>query len=70
LLRIPLALLIPGWTGWGLNSIAIIISVTCALRATLIVAWAARGTWKRGLSRELRTAGTESGSSAEFSNRA
>jgi putative MATE family efflux protein len=70
LLRIPLALLIPSWTHWGVNSIAIIISVTCALRATLIVAWAARGTWKRGLSRELRTPGPDSAANAEFSNMA
>ena len=53
LARIPLAFLVPKWTGLGLSSIALLITVTVALRATLIVAWAARGTWKRGLSREL-----------------
>ena len=54
-LRIPLAFLVPRWTGLGLNSIAWVISVTCAVRATLILGWAARGTWKRGLAHELRT---------------
>jgi putative MATE family efflux protein len=56
LARIPLAFLVPRWTGLGVVSIALLISVTCMLRASLIVAWAARGSWKRGLSRELRSA--------------
>ncbi|MGH7741994.1 MAG: hypothetical protein ACRENS_08225, partial [Candidatus Eiseniibacteriota bacterium] len=60
LARIPLAFLVPRWTGLGVVSIALLISVTCVMRASLIVAWAARGTWKRGLSRELG-AGTELG---------
>ena len=54
LLRIPLAFLVPRWTGLGLLSIAWLISITCMMRATLIVSWAARGTWKRGLAHELR----------------
>ena len=48
-IRIPLAFLIPDWTHSGVTGIAWLITVTCALRATLIGAWAARGTWKRGL---------------------
>ncbi len=57
LVRIPLAFLVPRWTGLGLVSIAWLISVTCAVRAMLIVGWASRGTWKRGLARELSTSG-------------
>src|SRR5262249_3636265 len=60
LIRIPLAFLVPKWTGLGVVSIAWLISVTCAVRAVLIVSWAARGTWKRGLARELHgTRGAE-----------
>ena len=51
--RIPLAFLVPQWGGSGLMGIAWLISITCALRAVLIVAWAARGAWKRGLAGEL-----------------
>jgi putative MATE family efflux protein len=54
LVRIPLAFLIPMWTGTGVIGIAWLISVTCLLRAAMIVGWAARGTWKRGLHRELQ----------------
>jgi putative MATE family efflux protein len=67
LLRIPLAFLVPKWTGGGLVSIAWLISITCAIRASLIVGWAARGTWKRGLASELHAAegtGAASDSSA------
>ncbi len=53
LLRIPLALLMPRWTGLGVVAIAWLISLTCAVRSLLIVGWSARGTWKRGLAREL-----------------
>ena len=53
LLRIPLALWSPAW-GLGVLGIAWIITGTCIVRGLLIVAWVARGTWKRGLSRELR----------------
>jgi putative MATE family efflux protein len=56
LLRIPLAFLVPDWTGTGVVGIAWLITVTCVLRALMIVAWVARGTWKRGLARELRGA--------------
>lgn len=53
LLRIPLAFLVPQWTGTGVVGIAWVITVTAALRTLMIVAWAMRGTWKRGLSKEL-----------------
>jgi putative MATE family efflux protein len=53
LLRIPLAFVIPEWTGTGLLGIAWVITVTCILRTALILGWAARGTWKRGLQQEL-----------------
>jgi putative MATE family efflux protein len=55
LLRIPLAFYAPRWTGLGVLAIAWVISITCALRAIVIVTWAARGTWKTGLARELRS---------------
>jgi putative MATE family efflux protein len=53
LLRIPLALWSPAW-GIGVLGIAWIITGTCVVRGLVIVAWVARGSWKRGLSRELR----------------
>ena len=53
LLRIPLALWSPAW-GLGVVGIAWIITGTCMVRGLLIVGWVARGSWKRGLSRELR----------------
>jgi Na+-driven multidrug efflux pump len=53
LLRIPLGFLVPAWTGLGAVGIAWVITVTCIVRAVLVVGWAARGTWKRGLAREL-----------------
>jgi len=53
LVRIPLAFLVPDWTGTGVVGIAWVITVTCFARGLIIVAWAARGTWKRGLAREL-----------------
>jgi Na+-driven multidrug efflux pump len=53
LLRIPLAFLVPDWTGLGVLGLAWLISVTCVVRTIAIVAWVARGTWKRGLQREL-----------------
>jgi putative MATE family efflux protein len=56
LARIPLAFLVPDWTRSGVLGLAWLISVTCVLRALVIVAWAARGTWKRGLARELHGA--------------
>ncbi len=51
LVRIPLAFVVAG--RWGVMGIAWLITVTCIVRAALIVAWAARGSWKRGLAREL-----------------
>ncbi|TMQ73501.1 MAG: MATE family efflux transporter [Candidatus Eisenbacteria bacterium] len=53
LLRIPLAFLVPVWTGLGVLGLAWLITVTCAVRTIAIVAWVARGTWKRGLQHEL-----------------
>jgi putative MATE family efflux protein len=55
LLRIPLALWSPAW-GMGVNGIAWIITLTCIVRGGIILTWAARGTWKQGLKRELATA--------------
>lgn len=56
LIRIPLAFLVPAWTGSGVIGIAWLITVTAALRTVIVVAWALRGTWKRGLARELDSA--------------
>jgi len=56
LVRIPLAFMIPDWFGGGVIGIAWLISVSCAVRTMIIVGWVARGTWKRGLARELRAA--------------
>jgi Na+-driven multidrug efflux pump len=53
LLRIPLAFLVPHWGNAGVLGIAWLITVSCTGRAILLVSWAARGTWKRGLAREL-----------------
>jgi Na+-driven multidrug efflux pump len=53
LLRVPLAFWVPDWTGLGVVGIAWVITATCTVRGLLIVAWASRGTWKRGLHREL-----------------
>jgi Na+-driven multidrug efflux pump len=57
LLRIPLAFWIPDLFHNGPLGIAWVISVTCMVRALIIVAWAARGTWKRGLEKELHGVG-------------
>jgi putative MATE family efflux protein len=56
ILRMPLAFLVPEWTGTGVLGVAWVISVTCAVRSLLVVAWCARGTWKSGLQRELHGA--------------
>ena len=56
-LRMPLAFLVPDWTGLGVLGIAWVITATCMVRGFIIVGWAARGTWKRGLQRELHGAG-------------
>ena len=53
LLRIPLAFWVPDWTGSGVIGIAWLISVSCVIRTVIIVTWVARGSWKRGLQREL-----------------
>jgi Na+-driven multidrug efflux pump len=53
LARLPLAFLVPRWTGGGLLSIAWLITISCVLRTIAILAWAARGRWKSGLAREL-----------------
>jgi len=54
LLRIPLAFLVPHWMGNGALGIAWVITATCLVRGLIIVAWAARGTWKTGLRSELQ----------------
>jgi putative MATE family efflux protein len=57
IVRIPLAFLVPDWTGTGALGIAWVITATCIVRSLLIVVWAARGTWKQGLRRELHGSG-------------
>jgi putative MATE family efflux protein len=54
LLRIPLAFAVTRWTAMGVLGIAWLITVSCIVRSILLVGWAARGTWKRGLARELK----------------
>ncbi len=51
LARVPLAFLVPAWTGTALLGIAWVITVTCFVRMFLILGYAARGTWQRGLGR-------------------
>ena len=53
LLRIPLAFMVPHWGNSGVLGIAWLITVSCIARSTVLVGWASRGTWKRGLAREL-----------------
>lgn len=53
LARIPLAFLVPAWTHSGVLGIVWVITLTCMVRTLAILAWTARGTWKRGLAREL-----------------
>jgi putative MATE family efflux protein len=53
LIRIPLAFWLPQRMHNGVLGIAWLITITCNMRALLIVLWAARGTWKRGLAREI-----------------
>jgi putative MATE family efflux protein len=53
LLRLPLAFWVPDWTGLGVLGIAWLIAVTCIVRTMLIMTWVSRGSWKRGLHREL-----------------
>ena len=54
--RIPLAFMVPHWGNSGVFGIAWLITITCTLRAILLVGWTARGTWKRGLAREIHGA--------------
>lgn len=53
LVRIPLAFWAVQRFEPGVLGIAWVITVTCILRASAVLAWARRGTWKRGLAREL-----------------
>jgi putative MATE family efflux protein len=53
LLRIPLAFMVTRWGHAGVLGIAWLITISCTVRAVLLVGWASRGTWKRGLAREL-----------------
>lgn len=53
LARIPLAFVVPHWGGAGVMGIAWLITVTCVLRTAVMLTWAGRGTWRRGLAREL-----------------
>jgi putative MATE family efflux protein len=53
LVRIPLAFVVPHWWGSGVLGIAWLITVSCTLRAIVLVSWTARGSWRRGLAREL-----------------
>ncbi len=62
LIRIPLAFWVPDLMGNGALGIAWLITITCNLRTVAIVAWALRGTWKRGLAHELREPGTSASS--------
>ena len=52
LARIPLAFAV---ARFGLTGLAWLISITCVVRTVTILGWAARGTWKRGLRRELQS---------------
>ncbi len=56
LVRIPLAFLAARTWGMGVTGIAWVITVTCVIRTAVLLAWVARGTWTRGLARELRGA--------------
>jgi putative MATE family efflux protein len=53
LIRIPLAFIAPSIGGSGVRGIAWVITLTCLVRGLIIVGWAARGTWKSGLRKEL-----------------
>ncbi len=53
LARIPLAFLVPAWTGSGVIGIVWLITISCMLRTIAILAWVARGHWRSGLAREL-----------------
>jgi putative MATE family efflux protein len=53
LARVPLAFWVPDLMRNGALGVAWVITVTCVVRTLIIVAWAARGTWKSGLGKEL-----------------
>jgi putative MATE family efflux protein len=53
LARIPLAFLVPRWTHTGVLGIVWLITLSCMVRTLAVLVWARRGSWKRGLSREL-----------------
>jgi putative MATE family efflux protein len=53
-IRIPLAFVVPKWGDSGVVGIAWLVTITCVLRAALIVGWAMRGTWKTGLGKDMR----------------
>jgi len=54
LARIPLAFLVPRWTHSGAQGLVWLITLSCFVRTAFILAWVARGTWKRGLAHELQ----------------
>jgi len=54
IVRVVLAPWVPHWGGSGVLGIAWLITLSCTLRAIVLVGWVRRGTWKRGLARELR----------------
>jgi putative MATE family efflux protein len=56
LLCIPLAFAVTHWAGAGVRGIAWLITIRHTV-AALLVGWAGRGTWKRGLARELHGEG-------------
>jgi len=62
LIRIPLAFWVPDLMRNGALGIAWLITITCNLRTVAIVAWALRGTWKRGLAHELQATGATASS--------
>lgn len=53
LARIPLAFWVVERFEPGVLGIAWLITITCILRASAVLIWARRGSWKRGLTREL-----------------
>lgn len=53
LARIPLAFLVADVWGFGALGVAWVITLTCIVRTLVLLVWVARGTWTRGLAREL-----------------
>ncbi len=56
LVRIPLAFLVTREWGMGVTGIAWVITLTCVVRTIVLLAWVLRGSWTRGLARELHGA--------------